>query len=156
MGWGGDGDRLLSAISSSSSCRSVCIFRLRSISTEPTMIFNCVPGDIIPPGCLVTSSRAAVSGTAVTGVEQRTTVDAATVAGVDGTTVLWILHSSCWASVAKMCLYRNFDDCSQLDCISETITSISASGTRDPLGIMVTYFNESSENENNTWSVLTT
>jgi len=66
-------------------------FRLRSISTELTMIFSCEPcaGNTMLPGGLVTSSCVAASDTVVvTGGVQWTTVDAVAVAGFGGTTGL--------------------------------------------------------------------
>jgi len=152
MGWGGDGDRLLSAISSSSSRLSARtqVFRLRSMSTELMTNFSWEPGPgkMMLPGCLVTTNRAVVSGTVVvTGGAQRTTVDAAAVTGFGGTTGLWILQRSCSASGAVRVLYANFEDCPQLACICETTVCMSASGTGDPTGIMATYFNESSANK---------
>jgi len=149
MGWNGDGDRLLSAISASSSRPSAGThaLRFRSISIEPMMIFTCGAGDVIQPGCLVTSRRAAVTGMAVTGVEAWTTVDAVAVAGFDGTSVLWILCRSFSASGDEMLLYVNFEDCSQFSCISETSACMLTSDTALPTGIMVTYFSESSKNK---------
>jgi len=62
---------------------------------------------------------------------------------------LWMLQRSFSASGAMMLRYMNFAGVgSQLDCISETVAWMSDSGTRDPTGIIVTYFSESSENNN--------